>query len=1047
MDMPFDQEALIRSISVSPRGKYVLLLGAGASASSGIPTSSQCIWEWKREIYLSGNPHLSPSLLADVSLPSVQDKIQKWLDQQRTFPPANDPQEYSYYIEHAYPKQDDRRALFERRFSGAVPQAGYQLLAILQNSLYFQSIWTTNFDGLVKQARKPHHTRPLKEIGLDTSFRVQDLRAGDECVYVVCLHGDYRYDRLQNTEAETNALDTTLRERFIDQVRRQPLIIIGYGGRDESVMKALETAVNEKAQGGELYWCMLRDNQISPRAAALVEKAKSNGYEAHIVPIDGFDNFFVRLARFIYRSGPEAAEVEGLLSAEAPERSPFALVGFHPDDDWIKSNGYPIELPRDLFQLEVDGITSWKELREAVACAPIVAGLLKGKVLAIGELEKITEVFNGRIKSKVERVPLDERDLFSSDTVVVSLLLQALQQSVAQAAGLEPKGKAVLWDRAKYQTVPHGGRRYRAYEAVRLSLNRAKGMHFLNLIPSLHVTGEDGAEAPADTAKELKRQILGRQWNKNYDDALEAWRTRFLGSLGSKSFSYPPGSQNGFVFKLSQPPVLARILLRTQSSRRALTNKPGEVFQAVTLAEPQLVFGSARGGVRPKDVHPLRGLVNDGPYDLELTQAGFTREVRLGVVCPQGHEHTLSRYLSNLTVAHPSVETKSEYLVAYPGFQQAYRIPLRMPNPTDKEWRSLPKLNLHESDCLSGQREIAGAIIRQIDSLVEVASIDVVLVFVPTAWRAFEIVEDEKMRLDLHDFLKAYGAQKGLRTQLLREDTLQKRHQCEVLWWLAQAIYVKSPRTPFVLNTDDPDTVFVGIGYGYPRALEEGGVVLGCCHMYDATGQGLRYQLSRIHDPVWRNRNPYLKKDDAIQVGLQARQLFYETYQRLPRRVVIHKRTPFLKSEREGLTQALQGVSELEMLTIEFEDAWRFIAYNKWRNCTDLFPVKRGTLLVAGPNQCLLWVHGSVRGLIENNKTYYQGKSRIPAPLKVTRFVGHAPVEQIGSEILGLSKMNWNSCDLYSPMPATLESSSAIARVGQLLSRFGPETYDYRLFI
>jgi len=43
--------------------------------------------------------------------------------------------------------------------------------------------------------------------------------------------------------------------------------------------------------------------------------------------------------------------------------------------------------------------------------------------------------------------------------------------------------------------------------------------------------------------------------------------------------------------------------------------------------------------------------------------------------------------------------------------------------------------------------------------------------------------------------------------------------------------------------------------------------------------------------------------------------------------------------------------------------------------------------------------------------------------------------------------MDWNSFDLYSKMPATLGSSRAIARVGQLLTRFGNETYDYRLFI
>jgi NAD-dependent SIR2 family protein deacetylase len=229
--MEFDQEALIRSIAISHPAKYMLLLGAGASASSGIPTAGQCIWEWKRDIYLSGNHHLSPNFFLDVSLPAVQQKIQRWLDQQGKFPLAGDQNEYGFFIEHAYPKSNDRREYFERRFSGAIPQVGYQLLAMLQNSLLFQWIWTTDFDGLARQARKPHHTRPLKEIGLDTSFRFQDIREGDECGYLVYLHGDYRYDPLQNTTKETKALDEGLRLRFIEQVRSQALIVIGYGGR------------------------------------------------------------------------------------------------------------------------------------------------------------------------------------------------------------------------------------------------------------------------------------------------------------------------------------------------------------------------------------------------------------------------------------------------------------------------------------------------------------------------------------------------------------------------------------------------------------------------------------------------------------------------------------------------------------------------------------------------------------------------------------------------------------------------------------------------
>jgi hypothetical protein len=43
------------------------------------------------------------------------------------------------------------------------------------------------------------------------------------------------------------------------------------------------------------------------------------------------------------------------------------------------------------------------------------------------------------------------------------------------------------------------------------------------------------------------------------------------------------------------------------------------------------------------------------------------------------------------------------------------------------------------------------------------------------------------------------------------------------------------------------------------------------------------------------------------------------------------------------------------------------------------------------------------------------------------------PLDQLCAEILGLSKMNRNTFDLYTKVPATLQSSGGIARIGSLL--------------
>jgi putative NADPH-quinone reductase len=65
----------------------------------------------------------------------------------------------------------------------------------------------------------------------------------------------------------------------------------------------------------------------------------------------------------------------------------------------------------------------------------------------------------------------------------------------------------------------------------------------------------------------------------------------------------------------------------------------------------------------------------------------------------------------------------------------------------------------------------------------------------------------------------------------------------------------------------------------------------------------------------------------------------------------------------------------------------------------------------------------------------------------IRRYAGRTHLQRIAEEVLGLSKMSWNNFDLYIKLPATLQSSTEIARIGALLQRFGAASYDYRLFI
>ncbi|RKY12761.1 MAG: hypothetical protein DRP65_00125 [Planctomycetota bacterium] len=1033
-----DQDALVRSIGVSRTPKYMFLLGSGASASSGISTSGQCIWEWKREIYLSANPNMPKTLVGDVNLPHIQDRIQKWLDAQQGFPPLNHPSEYGFYIERAFPRKQERQDYFNRIFSTVGPQVGYKILAMVLNELKIRWVWTTNFDGLVLRARQPHHTRTIKEIGVDTSFRIEQASETEDCCYVVQLHGDYKYDHLKNTDAETQALDNNHRSHLISRMNMHPLVIIGYSGRDNSVMSALEEAVEKQSKGGAIYWCVTRAQQISERVTALLGTARRNGYDADVIEIDGFDDFMIRLGKYIFRDGKKASELEKLLAEIPLERTAFNFPGYKPGVNFIKSNAFPVQVPTEIYQFEARDIPNWKTLRALVLNKPVIAGLLKGNVLAVGDEDSIADCFSEHMASKIKRVPLDDSDFRASDTVVMHIFSQAIIQALAQARGLELKGRSLIWKSDSGTSETYEGSPFKVYDAVRLHLTRMGNQNFLTLIPNVHIVTLEGSEPTASADKHISRKILGQQYNKSYYEAIAKWR-KLLFSPGKETLlNYPPNDKAPFTFRIGTRSAETAIIAKTQPAGIQSTQRD---FEAIEIPEPCLEFD---GGA--KDIHAPTGLQKHGPYDLQLLVLDSKREIRLGVICSPQHKDGVKKFLLRLNSPENVISSHKGYLIPYPGFHKIYRLPLSVPSPGDAEWRDLPPVELNVDEPITTQRKISAAITREIDALLGATSVDAIIIFVPERWEDFKLIESDRVYFDLHDFVKAYCVQKGVRTQFLEQATLTSTQRCQILWWLSQALYAKSWRTPYILESSDTKTVFVGIGYGMDLSNKDFPIIVGCSHIYNASGQGLRYTLSQIRNPILKRKNPFLRREDAIKVGYQIRQLFYETYQKLPERVVIHKRTPFIKSEREGLSHALNGVKDLEMLTIEMEKSWRFMDYTVKYKGPDFYPVKRGTVMVSAPYQFFVWVHGKIN-IFGPAQTYYQGGHRIPAPLRVTRFAGHSPIEKVAGEIVGLSKMDLNNMELYNQMPATLQTSGAIARIGKLLKKFGRESYDYRLFM
>src|SRR5258708_12323034 len=91
------------------------------------------------------------------------------------------------------------------------------------------------------------------------------------------------------------------------------------------------------------------------------------------------------------------------------------------------------------------------------------------------------------------------------------------------------------------------------------------------------------------------------------------------------------------------------------------------------LPEPLLLFN---GGKTEK--HPLKGLVNSGPYSFGL---GIPRHVRLAYFAPKNCMSKLDALFDELTSAARPKEAIN-YYIEHPGFQKVFRVPLVSPGET-----------------------------------------------------------------------------------------------------------------------------------------------------------------------------------------------------------------------------------------------------------------------------------------------------------------------------------------------------------------------------
>lgn len=977
----------------------------------------------------------------------VKKNIQSWLNDKAVFPRENSDEEYSFFAEKALPIEEDRKKYFQKLASTAIPSLGYHLVSYMSELGIFKTVWTTNFDGLVEKCAHQYKLAPISITG-ETSERFYRGDVDGELL-VIALHGDYKYGKLKNTVNEIDAQSENLINALKFDITNKDLIVIGYSGRDTCLMNALKQAYSVPGSG-KLFWCGY--GEVTNEAVSeLIEYVNSNNRTAYYIATNGFDETIYCLARHSLSDDKvhlqNIEKIKGKLVKLAPKlESSFSSYSVTTPKKIVDTNLYPVVIPKSCYQFELNYDKEEKpwDYCKKLYTEGIMAVPYKQVIYAFGEKNKIVKICGKKIKSEILYSPLSKETIKANGNLK-ELILKTIVAVLAQNKGLS-FSKDKIWDINLPTKYLINGKLILAYQGISISLILDDKYIYISCSPTY------AYDSSIILSKEEKKQfsdlfnnsINGKSPNENIQNYISSWINRLTDKTVLK-LPFPVDSiDNVFVFKIGSNSAN----LKVNNNSHYKVNLPDSipekrlVFNAVECIDPELVFFNQQRGKLATYFHPMRGLINNAPVDIPLNVAKIKTSIALGVVCPQLHNLQFVKFLEKLN-NKCDVKYNTEYVIPFPSFYEAFKTNINIPSETDEKWQDL------SVDKTTTIKQFCEMLARKIDKL-SAMSVDVVVIYIPKEYECFTSYSDDNEVFDLHDYIKAYAAQKQISTQFVREKTIVSDMLCQILWALSLAIYVKSNRIPWIVSETYNDTAVAGIGYSVQHSSNGTNIVIGCSHVYSADGQGLKYKLSRLHDfTLDKKKNPYLSENEAYKLGLNIKELFYSSFSEMPKRVVVHKRTPFSKEEIKGLTESLSsaGIKNIDLIEITYEDDIKCFAYNKNLDGPNNFPVKRGLCFPINKNTMFLYTHGIAPSVISESRSYIQGGKSIPMPLKIVNHYGNSTMQQIATEILGLSKMNWNSFGLYTKLPCTIASSNEIARIGRLLSQYEGALYEYRFFM
>lgn len=255
--------------------------------------------------------------------------------------------------------------------------------------------------------------------------------------------------------------------------------------------------------------------------------------------------------------------------------------------------------------------------------------------------------------------------------------------------------------------------------------------------------------------------------------------------------------------------------------------------------------------------------------------------------------------------------------------------------------------------------------------------------------------------------------------QKIKESRARKiQDQADRTWNLFTTLYYKGTgRIPWRKMPEDGEYTACFIGVSFYREVGGQQLFTSAAQMFDERGRGFILKGRRAHTQS-RGRHPYMTQDDARQLISDALGAYRNHHKNYPARVIVLKTSQFRGEEAEGIYEAIAEAGA------EFRDlVWIQESYSVKVFRDGNYPVMRGTF-VELDGKGLLYTNGSI--------PYYGTYPGMydPRPLLLCPYPGSdSTITQIASEVLSLTKINWNSTQMNQKLPIPIRAARAVGEV------------------